>query len=278
MADSPSNDGSLLSTSAVAAGATPSVSPSPAAPVPVATAPAANQAQVRPGDSAPATFRDVLQSELNLLNSTSDSALAEHDEMETLFKAALKRKLIGLAFSGGGIRSATFNLGVLQGLSDCVPLSQTQPQPPGNAKHDLLKSLSYLSSVSGGGYIASWFAAWVLRAGSLENVATQLRSNRIEQARADRGKNGSHKVFDAEPTPINHLREYSNYLTPRVGSLSADSWTLIAIYLRNLLAIQMILVPLTLSLIFAVLLVTWGFVNHVNAADAWIWMACGIVP
>lgn len=42
--------------------------------------------------------------------------------------------LVGLAFSGGGIRSATFNLGILQGL----------------AKKNLLNKFDYLSTVSGG--------------------------------------------------------------------------------------------------------------------------------
>lgn len=43
--------------------------------------------------------------------------------------------LAALCFSGGGIRSATFNLGVLQGL----------------ARLGLLRRFDYLSSVSGGG-------------------------------------------------------------------------------------------------------------------------------
>src|ERR1700674_5664045 len=53
--------------------------------------------------------------------------------------------LAALCFSGGGIRSATFNLGVLQGL----------------AKVGLLGRFDYLSSVSGGGYISSWLARWI---------------------------------------------------------------------------------------------------------------------
>ena len=55
--------------------------------------------------------------------------------------------LLGLAFSGGGIRSATFNLGILQGLA--------------NLK--LLHIFDYLSTVSGGGYIGSWLSAWIYR-------------------------------------------------------------------------------------------------------------------
>jgi len=55
--------------------------------------------------------------------------------------------LSALCLSGGGIRSATFNLGVIQGL----------------AKIGLLKKFDYLSSVSGGGYIASWLRTWIHR-------------------------------------------------------------------------------------------------------------------
>ncbi|KJV33850.1 patatin-like phospholipase family protein [Luteibacter yeojuensis] len=48
---------------------------------------------------------------------------------------------LGLAFSGGGIRSATFCLGVLRAL----------------ARHKLLRRFDYLSTVSGGGYAGSAF-------------------------------------------------------------------------------------------------------------------------
>src|SRR4029077_2633374 len=52
---------------------------------------------------------------------------------------------IGIAFSGGGIRSATFNLGILQALAGL----------------GLLKIVDYMSTVSGGGYIGSWLVAWI---------------------------------------------------------------------------------------------------------------------
>ena len=64
-------------------------------------------------------------------------------------QSAMRMGTVGLAFSGGGIRSATFNLGFLQGA----------------AALGLLKQYDYLSTVSGGGYIGAWFAAWVLREG-----------------------------------------------------------------------------------------------------------------
>src|ERR1035441_1795164 len=60
---------------------------------------------------------------------------------------AMENHLQGICLSGGGIRSATFNLGILQGL----------------AKLGILHKFDYLSSVSGGGYIHEWLAGWIKR-------------------------------------------------------------------------------------------------------------------
>jgi hypothetical protein len=54
------------------------------------------------------------------------------------------QKQSALCISGGGIRSATFALGVLQGL----------------ARIGLLQKFDYLSTVSGGGYIGSWLSSF----------------------------------------------------------------------------------------------------------------------
>jgi len=118
-----------------------------------------------------------------------------------------------LCLSGGGIRSATFGLGILQGL----------------ARAGLLPRFDYLSTVSGGGYIGGWLTGWIQRhRQGLDGVVDGLR-----QSLADRN----------EPAPIRHLRDYSNYLSPKLGALSADTWTLIATYLRNLLLHWLVLLP-----------------------------------
>ncbi|MEQ9411261.1 MAG: patatin-like phospholipase family protein [Fuerstiella sp.] len=53
--------------------------------------------------------------------------------------------LVGLAISGGGIRSSTFALGVLQGL----------------ARHGILKQVDVMSTVSGGGYVGSFLSTFL---------------------------------------------------------------------------------------------------------------------
>lgn len=109
--------------------------------------------------------------------------------------------LVGLAFSGGGIRSATFNLGVLEALKDL----------------DLLRRMDYLSTVSGGGYIGAWLVGNARRRPAWLGKAADWRES------------------------IRYLRRYANYLSPRVGLVSADTWNMWAIWSRNTLLIQVLL-------------------------------------
>ena len=108
--------------------------------------------------------------------------------------------LLGLAFSGGGIRSATFNLGILQAL----------------ARRKMLDQFDYLSTVSGGGYIGSWLSALIRR----EGLAGAMAVLHPDPPGA------------AEAPPLRFLRRYSNYLTPKVG-FSGDTLAAVATYLRN---------------------------------------------
>jgi hypothetical protein len=138
-------------------------------------------------------------------------------------------KRAALCISGGGIRSATFALGVLQGLARC----------------GLLGKFHYLSTVSGGGYIGGWLAAWILRAeGGLEEVTANLAAPRKDTRP------------NPEPTQLQNLRSYSNYLSPSLGLLSADTWTLVATYFRNLILNWLVLIPL----IAAALTIPWIYV------------------
>lgn len=152
-----------------------------------------------------------------------------------LFRRTHRLKPLGVALSGGGIRSATFNLGILQGL----------------AEHNLLKHVDYLSTVSGGGYIGSWLHGLIHR---------KYKGN---VADATRFLSPSTNPVPAPPheDPVSFLRKYSNYLAPRPGLFTADTWVILMIWLRNVLLNQLILVPTVGALVLAV--VTGGFAQQV---------------
>lgn len=133
-----------------------------------------------------------------------------------------------LCLSGGGVRSAAFNLGVLQGL----------------ARLELLNRFHYLSTVSGGGYIGCWLSAWRYR---------------CEKGISDitRGLSWPDRIGDAEipprvPDAISNLRRATNYLTPVKGILSPDTWATITVVGRNLVLNHLVIVPLIAALLLIV--------------------------
>ncbi|HLM58849.1 MAG TPA: hypothetical protein VK422_22285, partial [Pyrinomonadaceae bacterium] len=150
----------------------------------------------------------------------------------------LKTGRSALCFSGGGIRSGTFALGVIQSL----------------AARGLLDKFDYLSTVSGGGYIGGWLTAWIHRhAGGIAGVVGDLKGA------------GRESKIEPEPQPLRYLREFSSFLTPRTGLLSADSWSFIVIYIRNLLLNWVVLIPLMAS----VLMIPRVVNSVILAAPAW---------
>jgi hypothetical protein len=153
-----------------------------------------------------------------------------------MIKTAHEKNYVGLAFSGGGIRSATFNLGVLQAL----------------AALKLLFRVDYLSTVSGGGYIGGWLTAWTKRQADFKDVQENLAKRELTSfgyTQTELEPNRVHQEDDKEPPPIRFLRVFSNYLTPKLGLLSGDTWTTVAIYLRNLLLNLVIVLALVTTLL-----------------------------
>ena len=269
-------------------------------------------------------FTQIHADELLEIKKRREKQSYDHTEID-----ATQPDLVGLALSGGGIRSATFCLGFLQELH----------------RLRLLRIFDYLSTVSGGGYLGGWWSAWLSRqqedtdqppafkpdpehihdpvgllrrsvesvnAGALDfgdhlrssargqnllsalerpNIAQQtsllyeplaeelnayinlgatpekrwerktclvdafpceLRDifpprEEIEPEResiADLSARGSEGSRCAWKDPIHHLRLFANYLTPRKGILSADTWRAISAVSRNLLLTWLILLPL----------------------------------
>lgn len=119
---------------------------------------------------------------------------------------------VGLALSGGGVRSATFGLGLLRGL----------------AAQGLLARMDYLSTISGGGYVGAMLGRLV---GALGLKAAQ-------------------QVLAAGSSPVlDWLRSNGRYLTP---AGSRDVGILIVSYLRAFMAVHIeacfALVPVALIL------------------------------
>jgi hypothetical protein len=173
---------------------------------------------VRGGQQPRSPVLDALQ---HVLIRNPDESWDESSQRQALYSACHYFKLSGLCLSGGGIRSASFSLGVIQGLAEAK----------------LLDKFDYLSTVSGGGYIGSWLTAW-LRHSTSDEVLAALRSQRPQP--------------DSEPPAIQHLREYSSFLTPKLGVTSADTWTALAIMLRNMLLNWLILLPVICMPVIAV--------------------------
>jgi len=194
---------------------------------------------------------------------------------------ALDMGLVGLALSGGGIRSASVGLGFLQGLG----------------RLRLLRVFDYLSTVSGGGYTGGWLAAWVQREhdrdkappgdkSGLANVELQLDPGRVSEAEAARyhrdkdsqetdeeKKQNTRFVpqVDQEPEPVYHVRAYSNYLTPRGGVFSTDTWVLAAIYLRNTLVNLLIVLLMAAAVVALSRLAVWGYAQGVDSVERTWW-------
>lgn len=116
----------------------------------------------------------------NELSATASFTTARATEEET-------KPLVGLALSGGGIRSAAFSLGLLQGLK----------------ANDAFESLDYLSTVSGGGYTGAAL------------IAGMERSEGEFPFLGDKRSPPGSVASDIADTPaVWQLRDRSRYLMP----------------------------------------------------------------
>jgi hypothetical protein len=145
---------------------------------------------------------------------------------------------VGLAFSGGGIRSATFNLGVLKALHEL----------------DLLKLVDYLATVSGGGYIGAWWSAWRARWGKEFPEALPDPNAR---------KNSKPEEMNREPEEVRHLREFSNFLSPRIGFFESEMWNAVMAVLSAMLPAVFVA-----SSVIALAFLIWLGVNSLILASA----------
>jgi len=140
---------------------------------------------------------------------------------------------VGLAISGGGIRSATFALGILQSL----------------ARVRLLRRIDYMSTVSGGGYTGSFLGALFVRseaAGISPGGEVKSRCAEVEDVLATPGS-----------WPLHWLRESGRYMSP---TGAGDTLIALTAYLRNWIAIQVVVGSLALTVLL------WATLASVSGA------------
>ena len=171
----------------------------------------------------PLSWCDALEAEFHALRGVAAFAgPAPQDPDERL--RALHARIhehgpSALCLSGGGIRSSTFALGVLQGL----------------AQIGVLRHIDYLSTVSGGGYTGGWLTTWLHREGPAgrDEVMRELDPAQAAQVGAS-----------GEPSPVDRLRGTCRYLAPGGGLVSADVWSLALTMARNLILNWLVILPL----------------------------------
>ncbi|HEX4484529.1 MAG TPA: hypothetical protein VH081_12205 [Solirubrobacteraceae bacterium] len=139
--------------------------------------------------------------------------------------AAGEKERVGICCSGGGIRSAAFNLGALQALQRETPQSKS-----------VLRSSDYLAAVSGGSYIAAAFA--MVRKASLEGASDDSDERLIDAT----------PPFERGSPEEQYLRNRCDYLAPDGVSKLYLGWRVVLGLLFNVVALALPLIGATLVL------------------------------
>ena len=128
--------------------------------------------------------------------------------LEAYHAAAFMRNQAALCLSGGGLRSAAFDLGVLQAL----------------AQKGLLAQFHYLSTVGGGGFTGAWLSNLIHDRRNIDEVQKLLATTE-------------------DTAPVSRMREGITRLGARQGIMSADTWEDSVLWVRNLLLNWVIFLP-----------------------------------
>jgi hypothetical protein len=152
---------------------------------------------------------------------------------------------VGVALSGGGIRSATFALGLFQGL----------------ARLGLLRHVDILSTVSGGGYFGAFLGHLIQRDGEARPGADEGRADRL--------------MSDPRSESIHYLRRNGRFLAPNG---TGDLFSALAVALRNWVSVVVVIGLVALLAFTAVSLARYGTQARLLGACAalrwpWPWLS-----
>jgi Patatin-like phospholipase len=193
----------------------------------------ANDTSIPPGARQ---FNQILRAEIAAINQRRKSLNREPLALATEGDGRKPINAIGLALSGGGVRSAAFSLGALQALNH----------------HGVLLNVDYLSTVSGGGYIGSSLTATMtMTEGQFAFGAAPTANDDLTASEV------------SDTAAVGHLRNYSNYLIPTGGR---DILTGAAIIIRGLVANLGLVLPV-IFLLAAVTILTNPFRTDLNCPD-----------
>jgi hypothetical protein len=198
-----------------------------------------------PGTSDPVDFDAVFQAEREYIAARRRETSAD----------AVKDDLVGLALSGGGIRSATTNLGILQTLS----------------RIDLLRHVDYLCTVSGGGYIGGCLSALLsISHASVQNPQPNQNAHDIAppnepfftttwerfpfresvSPEPDRAELENWPGALSGKAQVRHLRTHGNFLIARKGIFARETLRAVGTLLAGILY-HVVIVLLALFVIAA---------------------------
>jgi hypothetical protein len=146
--------------------------------------------------------------------------------------------LVGVALSGGGIRSATFCIGFFQAL----------------ARKKLVRRIDYISTASGGGYFGSFLGAAFSRdKASAEKIEAELADN--------------------HSWSIQWLRDNGRFLSPNGAG---DSWIAAAVMLRNWVALHIVMITFAFFLFGFGVLVRAELSTSLASSANWVRLERGI--
>ena len=188
------------------------------------------------------TFDEVFEEEMECVErrwktvhgeDQTERKLFSKDENNEPRKPTTRNNLVGLAFSGGGIRSATINMGIAQALH----------------KRGVFDHVDYMSTVSGGGYLGSSISTAMREfvEGEKGEFPYEYQDLETKARAAEAGE-----PVEVETKFLTWVRNNSNYMATG-GFL--DWPRIFGVLLRGILANFLVLLPILLVL--AVGLVWW---------------------
>lgn len=141
------------------------------------------------------------------------------DDDDAARKATVHR--VGLALSGGGVRSGAFNLGVIQAFD----------------AHGLLREVDYLSTVSGGGYAGSLLSAMGAGPAPADNGDASNAAPAAGKAPRSIVPGGLGRYSDRQPEAVRAVIRGSNYLVRPLSFLNDwfSGWILVNVTVLSLL-------------------------------------------